>query len=136
MNHPPITRGPYPQTTEIPVPLVVHESVSPLAAELLMKVTDILHRNPENYNQARCNTYWCGTPLCIYGHMANILGKKVNGVCDEDRDASAKEVGLTKKQLEALFYTENWPTAHGKFMHDATPEQGIARIEHFLRTGE
>lgn len=132
MNNPSthtITRGPFPQTEVIPQPLTVHESVSPLAAELLMKAAEILAKTPERYYQGEC-TNECGAPCCIIGHMLWLVGA-------QDLLSSSKaaldSIGLSNIQRDRIYHTFYWPMKHTR---NPSPQEGIARIEHFLRTGE
>lgn len=123
----------HPQTVEVPVPLEVHPSVSPLAAELLMRVVEEIGSRPENYNQQNpVRKRWlsgCESPCCIIGWMEHFAGQS---------DCSGAAVGLTKRQYDSIFSYGQW----GQFLDvqklakDVPASVGIARIEHFLRTGE
>lgn len=126
----------YPQTVEIPEPLEVHPSVSPLAAELLMKTAERIAANGKSYVQERCDPS-CGSACCIIGHMQDVAGVYYNyPTAGLNRVETAPRIGLTLHQFERLFYTHNWPTPCGCNLNEATPEQGIARISHFLSTGQ
>lgn len=121
----------HPQIVEIPVPLVVHESVSPLAAELLMKTAETLASNPMLYDQrVPYPQHDCGAPCCIIGHMRIHAGEAHSGSLYLDK------IGLNDDQFERICYVNSWPDHIRRFGYEATPAQGIARIEHFLRTGE
>lgn len=125
------------QEVEIPLPLEVHPSVSQKAAELLLGVIEVLMRKPEMYNQMGTHQMECGTPCCIIGHMRVLSGDRF-----ADRH---KKLGLSVNQCESLFHATKWPEqfkpSHGDVSYSTICERipasvGIARIEHFLRTGE
>lgn len=133
---PPSTATPFPQVVEIPVPLEIHPSVSPLAAELLMKAADAIHRDAKIYRQDGCDPS-CDSACCIIGHCQQAAGVYFNRrPAGLNREETAHLLGFSAKQFDSIFYTNLWPTSHGIGHNEATPEQGIARIEHFLRTGE
>ncbi len=125
----------HPQEIAVPLPIEVHPSVSPKAAELLGGVIAVLLKTPEKYNQQEPYSV-CGSPCCIMGHMA-LMGYP------------GTSSGLTSDQTFGIEYLSGWPAhlreavqntaeadGHRKLtMEYATPEQGIARCEHFLRTG-
>lgn len=116
------------QTVEIPLPLEVHPSVSAKAAALLEGVMEALMKTPAMYRQSNAD-HRCGSPCCIIGHMRAQLG--VYGhYCDP---GILDSLGLKEEQAKRLFSSHYWPTPHNS---DPSPAQGIARIEHFLRTGE
>lgn len=117
----------HPQTTEIPEPLTIHPSVSPLAAELLMKTARELMVRPWLYDQSKPIARECGAPCCIIGHMMNFSGQG-GMACEPQR------VGLSSSQFVSIFHAFSWPV-HPKGSA-TTAAEGIARIEHFLRTGE
>lgn len=127
MNPPNKSTTVFPQTEEIPVPLEIHPSVSPLAAELLMKVAERLALNPACYNQ-QWPRHSCNSPCCIIGHMEHLSGVDGNG--------------LTEHQRQSLFYVSHWP--EGLQPEERTimavesipASDGIARIEHMLKTGQ
>lgn len=133
MNTQPKSSPSFPQEMEIPVPLTVHESVSPKAAELLLKTADRLAYMPDEYCQGAFTTHHnCGTACCLLGHMARFAGLKLD--YDEEGNINASRVGLTPPQYKRIFNTAFWPMMC-RGQHDATPQEGIARIEHFLSTG-
>lgn len=117
----------HPQTEAIPS-LVIHPSISPQAAELLLKTADILASQPERYNQGNLFAKYspCGTACCIVGHMGLLIGE--NSLCTRDH----KKVGLTYQQIMAICWLDGWPT---ETQHPVSPAQGIARIEWMLTTG-
>lgn len=119
----------HPQVEAIPAPLEVHPSVSPLAAELLMKTAEVLHMKPELYNQ-QYPTHRCNSPCCIVGHMEAFAGES---------DMCGKAVGLTYEQYRGIFnYPSGWPAHLVKFEMRACEvpaSMGIARIEHMLTHG-
>ena len=115
----------FPQTVAVPEPLEIHPSVSALAAELLMKVCDILHAEPARYDQGTERSS-CGGPLCIVGHMKALAG--------------SKKIGLTEEQYIAIWSAAGWPSQFREFdkyesWRDIPATNGIARIEHMLTTG-
>ncbi len=122
----------FPQTIEIPQPLEVHPSVSPKAAALLEGVIEVLMKEPQRYHQLQPSSH-CGSPCCIVGHM-QIL-------------SAGDDLGLTPEQFNDIYYTSNWINKgipgvdehynkQGCAGHNLPASIGIARIEHFLRTGE
>ncbi len=118
----------FPQTEAIPQPLEVHPSVSPLAAELLMKTAEKLAKSPSCYNQQEP----CGSVCCIIGHMEIILAGKHLPFYDDS-------LGLTNTQYHRIFeYSqETWGKLYSTDRAFAIPASvGIARIEHMLRTGQ
>lgn len=124
----------FPQEMEIPVPLTVHESVSPKAAALLEGVIEVLMVTPKMYDQWSAYRSHCGTPLCIIGWMAHFAGIPQNTYPEQrDREAFAPTLGLTAFQLERLYLPSLWPTPHD---NAPTPAQGITRISHFITTGQ
>lgn len=146
--------GPFPQTQEIPVPLTVHESVSPLAAELLMKTCDELSARPQNYNQnlsaprklaaamgftvsMRDRSHGCETACCIYGWMRHFAGLTPVGADLAENDV--RGVGLTHAQFKALFDFREWPALFNARAYDhpnlIPASVGIARMEYMLTTG-
>lgn len=127
----------YPQTVEIPEPLEIHPSVSPLAAELLMKTAERLAAEPSSYNQADCaGRGTCNSPCCIIGHMLVFAG------CwelDSHTSVARARIGLTQSQRDALYHASRWPILFqvaDKSLREIIPAQGIARITHFLSTGQ
>ena len=129
----------HPQLIESPQPLEVHPSVSPVAAELLMGAAERIARHPDQYAQRHLAKHFhkCGTACCILGHMGEIRGVAACAYVAQEK------MGLTPRQFDAICYTENWP----KYFKNRYPgvdyknmeipaEVGVARIEHFLRTGE
>lgn len=133
------TKTQFPQRETIPAPLEIHPSVSPLAAELLLKVAEVLAARPKLYNQQIPYPAECGAPCCIIGHMEM-----------EARAMGLREIGLTGEQSNAIFLFNKWPEQFRNPVHErywkgkcrgcltstVTAPEGIARIEHFLRTGE
>lgn len=120
----------HPQTVEIPQPLEVHPSVSSLAAELLMKTAELLAHEPACYLQSNP----CGSVCCIIGHMEAIAG--VDTLFGDS--STHVRIGLQGDQYEKIFHLPEWP-AHIRqnYASENVPASiGIARIEHFLRTGE
>lgn len=115
----------HPQTVAVPEPLTVHPSVSALAAELLMKTCEQIAKEPDSYNQ-QVPTRMCGSPCCITGWMEHFAG--------------GYNIGLTREQERSLFlWFSGWPNhLQGGFdrAKDVTADFGIARIEHFLTTGQ
>lgn len=128
----------HPQVEAIPAQLEIHPSVSWLAAELLMKTSEMLSREPRRYNQAICDTeqHGCGSPCCILGHMLLFVNVLTHGINAEIKSLRAEQTGLSTEQLDRLFFRHQWPAQWKKDSNLATPEEGIARIEWFLRTGE
>lgn len=127
----------YPQTVEIPKPLEIHPSVSPLAAELLMKTAEILAAQPSSYDQSDCGGRGtCNSPCCIIGHMLVFAG------CWElasHTSAAQQRIGLTQDQRDVLYSPYRWPghlRVAGRSWSEITPAEGIARISHFLSTGQ
>lgn len=137
MNPPNKSTTVFPQTEEIPVPLEIHPSVSPLAAELLMKVAEILANEPARYCQAKFSGHRCGAACCILGHMAASAGMRLP--FDETGELNAHNLGLTSLQYRRIFSHSLWPECIGAMnlaYKEVTPMLAIARIEHFLRTGQ
>lgn len=126
----------HPQTVEVPLPLEVHPSVSPLAAELLMKTYETIVREPKLYHQGvRYVKEDCASPCCILGHMSVAKnGRHAHGVYTW----SGAGLGLTHEQTTAIYTSTIWPAPFTqKNSCELCPvEIGLARIEHFLRTGE
>jgi hypothetical protein len=127
----------HPQTVDVPLPLEVHPSVSPLAAELLMKTCDAIAREPKEYDQSLPISRGCGSPCCIIGHMGNLIGFR--GSLDTH---NCEKIGLTVAQYKAIWSAYSWPAQFyqrgGNELRwpDIPALTAIARIEHFLRTGE
>lgn len=122
----------FPQTIEIPSPLEIHPSVSPLAAELMMKTAEVLAATPQLYLQHTAGAGSCNTPCCIFGWMRRFSGEENTYWKD-----CITSVGLTPQQAESIFKYWEWPACvapRNKLL--ITAHEGIARIEHFLRTGE
>ncbi len=119
----------HPQTIEVPEPLVIHPSVSPKAAVLLMQVADELHRNPAGYNQQK-PVHHCGAACCIIGWMEHFS--------NEAPDWFGEKIGLTKRQHSNIFNYPLWGKFYNRHIrsYEVPASTGIARIEHFLRTGE
>lgn len=129
----------YPQTVEIPAPFEIHPSVSPKAAELLLGVIEVLMTRPLDYHQGIGYVKAeCGTPCCILGHMYILQsGRPLQGAHFVGTD-SGTAFGLTEDQSLSLYVSPFWPSpwkqkSDTDWVH---PETAIARIEHFLRTGE
>lgn len=135
MNPPNKSTTVFPQTEEIPVPLEIHPSVSPLAAELLMKVAERIATDPHQYNQGNFTGHHkCNSPCCILGHCALVAGLRLD--YDGTGNKNANPLGLTNQQYINLFWAGLWPVSTLGEMNKITAQQGIARIEFFLRTGQ
>jgi hypothetical protein len=126
----------HPQTEAVPALLPRHPSVSEKAYDLLTGVIEVLMTQPKSYRQDLCCVTSCGSACCIIGHMLNQQGLfTAERPAGHNKQWAASVCGLTYAQFTAIFYADNWPTSHNE-LNLATPSQGIARIEHFLRTGE
>ncbi len=123
----------HPQTVEIPQPLEVHPSVSELAARLLATVIERLMAKPDSFNQNSASIS-CESPCCILGHCAILIGASN---VDESRP---EFLGLNRVQFQKIFWPDQWPKqfrpANDNEWKGIPAATGIARIEHFLRTGE
>lgn len=103
----------------------------------------------------------CGTACCIGGWAAVENGWKSKQYKDEDGDwanlfispngttsrydsviasAAQKLLDITDEQASRLFYTCSWPEPYKSGADNGTPEyraaNGVARIKHFIETGE
>lgn len=132
-NHPGVIHPLYPQTVEIPQPLEIHPSVDPELARGLINAVEYINEHPEELQMTNGHSYEKGG--CV--------------ICHVERLSNWKRPALTGMEGEAEKDTPlgNWkriyqPNAWGnKFNFDKGcswqhAEGRIARIEHFLRTGE
>lgn len=106
----------HPQTVEIPQPLEIHPSVSADLAREMLRVADTLCRCPELFDGGTVVDLYPDRPRCIIGHLTG------------------------NRHLAFERWPENQPALYRMYgeanAHGDDAGWAIARIEHFLRTGE
>jgi hypothetical protein len=112
--------------------------VNKMNIELLREIAKVIQLRPEEFDMREFNStnHSCGTVHCIGGWAAVLSG---TATLRETRE----KLGLSLRQWNRLCYVEceeefggGWPS---KFwgVEDRwkpTPEQAVARIEHFIAT--
>ena len=103
--------------------------LDPRAVELLRKVQQHLRDFPHEYNQ----NLICGTPCCIVGLAAHILGIPFTIF-----DDCVEEFFLTREQFARLFWASDWPKKFFKGrphrVCDIPASVAIDRLDHFIAT--
>lgn len=118
----------HPQVEEVPTPLEIHLSVDPELARGLLNAVEYIDKHPEEFNMASGNfDKYCGPQGCVICHAERLSNWKRNW----GNTYSIKDIpiGDGRRIFDRRFHTENGFDWFGSKLP-------IARIEHFLRTGE
>jgi hypothetical protein len=100
----------------------------------------------ERFGYEKCppveGIYECGSAHCIGGWACAL-----SGADDFNHEAAMQALDITQEQANLLFYPKAVKSLNGRLDHDdegsviylfggwdATPEQGAARIRHFIAT--
>lgn len=127
----------FPQTVEIPQPLEVHPSVDPELARGLMAACEYIAANPDKFDMAEGHITYDGRG-CVICHAArlskwNRTAVEGSGIAADEQEVTSFPLGDWRRIYSPHGWNkENCGANNGYTQH----EPRIARIEHFLRTGE
>jgi len=132
-------------------------AVSKDTARLLRKVQKRILAEPRQFvmwsyfTSSIPNTPNCGTAACIAGwtiaESQKLNPQQANNFVQDhgydDHELAKKRLGITHRQANHLFYDESWPAPfrdqYRKLPHNQRMRRArvaVARIEHFIKTGE
>lgn len=121
----------YPQAPDLPQPLEIHPSVDPELAKGLIAAVEYINDHPEEFDMAVGPQEGPGRRGCVICHVERLSNW---------RRSSCDNMWLTGAPLghpARIYNPSNWPYRGPQFGNDWVTNEGrIARIEHFLRTGE
>lgn len=98
--------------------------------KLLRKIAAVIQEKPKKFSmKAFSETKTCGTVHCIGGWACAISGLDRFG-----HTPAQKILGLSDEEAGRLFYPDSALCLNKFGGWNATPQQGAARIEHFIAT--
>lgn len=121
----------HPQTVEVPEPLTVHPSVDPELARGLISAVEYIYAHPEEFSMESSDfNNICGPRGCAICHAERLSGFKRNRAeWSRNVDPSKIPLGDGRRIYDIRFYAGTGFDWSSKF-------PPVARIEHFLRTGQ
>lgn len=121
----------FPQTVEVPAPLEIHPSVDPELARGLIAAVEYLADNPEKFSFGVPRLLENGVG-CIICHAERLS----NWRRDRERGYEYSDPKLPLGSYIRIFFKCGAYDANEIEMDYDTVAGRMARIEHFLRTGE